>query len=162
MQSINIHYNTILNIHTHICIVSSLSFCIWRSAKRWIIPNCFTQWRRMTVQTKGENLQHASRPAKETRINPSNSKAILVQRTRMQRSLKTILIRSCWYLLESSRRVLSDEYPWPGFRWFLRFLHHFVLAKLATSSVRVNQIKQIKLQHQGSLWLTTMFKSIPR
>ena len=26
----------------------------------------------------------------------------------------------------------------PGFQTFFRFLHHFVLAKLATSSIRVN------------------------
>ena len=46
---------------------------------------------------------------------------------------------SCWYSLNSSREVLSDEYPFArGFDHFLVFLHHFVLAKLAASSVRVN------------------------
>ena len=40
------------------------------------------------------------------------------------------------YSLESSCGVLSDECQ--GFRHFSNFLHHFVLANLATSSIRVN------------------------
>ena len=42
---------------------------------------------------------------------PFNAKDTFVQCTRMQRFMKTIETLSCWYSLESSRRVLSDEYP---------------------------------------------------
>ena len=43
----------------------------------------------------------------------------------------------CWYSLESSRWVLSDEYPCARVQSFfsVSFLHHFVLAKLASSSM---------------------------
>ena len=44
-------------------------------------------------------------------INPFNAKATFVQCTRMQRFMKTTETLSCWYSLESSRRVFSDEYP---------------------------------------------------
>ena len=44
-------------------------------------------------------------------INPFNAKANFVQSTRMERFLKTIQTLSCWYSLDRSRRVLSDEYP---------------------------------------------------
>ena len=43
-------------------------------------------------------------------INPSNTEATFVQSTRMQKFMKTIKTLSCWYSLDSSRRVLSDEY----------------------------------------------------
>ena len=44
--------------------------------------------------------------------NPSSAEATFVLSTRMQRFLKTILTLSCWYSLESSHWVLSDEYPY--------------------------------------------------
>ena len=44
-------------------------------------------------------------------FNPSNAKATFIQSTVMQRILKIILTLSCWYSLDSSRRVLLDEYP---------------------------------------------------
>ena len=46
---------------------------------------------------------------------------------------------SCCYSLDSSRWVLSGEYPCmcQGLSHFSTFLHDFVLAKLATSSIRV-------------------------
>ena len=47
----------------------------------------------------------------ENKIPNSNAKTTLVQSTQMQRFLKTILTLSCWYSLESSHWVLSDEYP---------------------------------------------------
>ena len=34
--------------------------------------------------------------------------------------------------------MLLEEYPFPRVSAFLSFLHHFVLTKLATSSIRVN------------------------
>ena len=46
---------------------------------------------------------------------------------------------SCWYSLDSSHWVLSDRVPiCQGISHFPGFLHHFVFAKLATSSIRVN------------------------
>ena len=44
-------------------------------------------------------------------FNPFIAEATFVQSTRMQRFLKNILTLSCWYSLESSCWVLSDEYP---------------------------------------------------
>ena len=58
-------------------------------------------------------------------INPSNADAIFVQSMRTQIFPKTIEILSCWYSLESSRRVLSNEYPFAWvpviFRMFASF-----------------------------------------
>ena len=55
--------------------------------------------------------------------------------------MKIIRTKSCGYSYESSHWVLSDEYP---FAWvsviFQLFLHYFILAKLATSSIRVNPL----------------------
>ena len=53
----------------------------------------------------------------------------------MRRFLKTILTLSCWYLLENWWIPM-----WQGLSDFTGFFHHFVLAKLATSSVRVKHI----------------------
>ena len=47
------------------------------------------------------------------RVYPSNAEATFVQSTRTQSVLKTIETLSCWYSLDSSRWVLSDEYPFP-------------------------------------------------
>ena len=71
-------------------------------------------------------------------FNPSNAEAIFIQSTRMQRFLKTILTLSCWYSLESSHWVLSDEYPFARVSVIFQvFSHNFVLVKLAFSSIRV-------------------------
>ena len=54
-------------------------------------------------------------------------------------SLKIILTLSCWYSFESFRWVLSGEYPFARVSVIFQvFLHHFILAKLATCSIRVN------------------------
>ena len=72
-------------------------------------------------------------------LNPSHAEATFVQSTRMQKSLKTIETLSCWYSLDSSWWVLSYEYPYARVSViFQDFFHHFLLAKSATSSVRVN------------------------
>ena len=69
-------------------------------------------------------------------LNPSNAEATFIQSTMMQRFLKTILTLSCWFSLESSRWVLSDEYPYAEvsliFQFFCIILH---ILKLATSSM---------------------------
>ena len=68
-----------------------------------------------------------SYPSSPVPFNPSNAKATFVQNTRML---------FCWYSLDSSRGVLSDEYPFARVSVILSgFLHHFILAKFATSGI---------------------------
>ena len=45
-------------------------------------------------------------------VNPFNAEATVFQSAMTQILLKTIQTLSCWYSLESSRWVLSDEYPY--------------------------------------------------
>ena len=74
-------------------------------------------------------------------IYPSNAEATFVPTTRLQRFLKNICTLSCWYSLDSSHRVLSDEYPYARVSVISSgFVHHLVSAKLATSSIKVNAI----------------------
>ena len=81
-------------------------------------------------------------------LNPSNGEATFFQRTRTQRFWKNIQTLSCWYSLDSSRWVLSDEYPFARVSViFQLFLHHLVLAKLAASSIKV----KLKSLH-GGIW----------
>ena len=71
-------------------------------------------------------------------VNPSNAEATFIQSTRTQIFSKTIETLPCWHSLESSRRVLSYEYPFARVSVIFQvFFYHFVLAKLATSSIRV-------------------------
>ena len=71
-------------------------------------------------------------------FNPSNAETSFLHLIiRMQRFLKNILTLSCWYSLESSCWVLRWVPICQGFSYFSRLWHNFVLAKLATSSIRV-------------------------
>ena len=73
-------------------------------------------------------------------LNPSNAEAIFVQNTKMQIFLKTTKTWSCWYSLDSSRRALSNEYPYARVSVIFQvFVHHLVMVKLATTSKRVNK-----------------------
>ena len=47
-------------------------------------------------------------------LNHSNVESTFIQSTRTQIFSKTIGALSCWYSFESSRRVLSYEYPFAG------------------------------------------------
>ena len=59
-------------------------------------------------------------------LNPSIAEATFFQSTRMQRFLKAIQTLSHWYSLNSSRWVLSDEYPFARVSViFLGFCIHF-------------------------------------
>ena len=70
-------------------------------------------------------------------FNHSNAEAAFVQRTMTQRFLKTIWTLSCWYSLNSSHWVLTDEYPCARIELIsLYILQHFVLTKLATTSIK--------------------------
>ena len=60
-----------------------------------------------------------------------------VQSTRLQRSLKTMKNLSCWYSLGSLTGYFQMSTHMPGFQSFPVFLHYFVLAKLAISSLTV-------------------------
>ena len=75
------------------------------------------------------------------RVNPSNAEAIFIQSTRRQifeNHINPVML----VFIESSHYVLSYEYPcarfFIHFSSFLPFLRHFVLANVATSSIRVN------------------------
>ena len=54
---------------------------------------------------------------------------------KVQRFLKSIETLSCWYLLDSSRWVLLNEYPFA--RVSVSFLYNFVFVKFTSSSKRV-------------------------
>ena len=76
--------------------------------------------------------------SEEATLNPSNAGTTLAQSTRTQTFLKIIKTLSCWYSLDSSRWVLSDEYPFARVSVIFQiFWHYFVLAKLAIGSIRV-------------------------
>ena len=48
------------------------------------------------------------------------------------------------FISNSSRVVLSDEYPYARVLVIIQgFLHHFVMAILATRSIRVNLVKEV-------------------
>ena len=87
-------------------------------------------------------LQVFSQWSPDVHSNHFNVEATSVQSTRTLRFLKTIITPSCWYSLDSSRWVRYSQMSahLPGFQSFLRFLHHFVMTKLATSSIRFNEV----------------------
>ena len=69
-----------------------------------------------------------------TSPNPSNAEATFVKSTKAQRFLKNNF-EPCHVGIHW---IPSDEYPCARVSViFLGFLHHFVLAKLATTSIRV-------------------------
>ena len=75
-------------------------------------------------------------------FNPFNAETTIIESTKMQRFLKTTKTLSCWYSLESFRRVLSDEYPFARVSvTFYDFLHDFVLDKLTSNSIRVKSVR---------------------
>ena len=77
-------------------------------------------------------------------VNPSSAEATFVHSTRTQRFLKNTWTLSCWYSLDSSCWVLSEEYPFTRVSVIFQvFMYHFVLAKLATSSIKVKDLKVI-------------------
>ena len=71
-------------------------------------------------------------------INPSNAWATFTKSTRMQRLLKNnskpSFVGIHWIALAEHSQMTTHV---PGFQSYFKFLHHFVLAKLATNSIRV-------------------------
>ena len=87
------------------------------------------------------NLSNILRSILRAIANHSNAKATFIQSTRMQRFLKTF--KPChigihWIAL--TEYFMMSTYV-PEFQSFYMFLLHFVLAKLATSSKRVNVLR---------------------
>ena len=75
-------------------------------------------------------------------VNPVDNAVTFVQCKKMQKIMKILLTKSFGYSYESPRQELSDEYPFAMVSvFFLGFLHHFVFAKLATSSIMVNLLE---------------------
>ena len=73
------------------------------------------------------------------RVNPFHAEAIFIHGRKMQKVLKNNQTLLCWYSLESSCQELSNEHPFVKVLVIVQvFLHCVVLAKLATSSIRVN------------------------
>ena len=64
-------------------------------------------------------------------INPANAEATFVKSTRMQKSLKIIETLSCWYSLDSSWWVLSDEYPSARVSVIFRFFGSFCIGQIS-------------------------------
>ena len=60
-------------------------------------------------------------------FNPSNAEVTIIQSIRMQRILKNTL--SCWYTLDSSNRVLSDEYPYAMVLVIIQVLASFCIGQ---------------------------------
>ena len=101
----------------------------------------FSLWKMPILSRNGIEIPHLT-VTYEVFFNPSNAMTIFIQYTRTQIFLKTIETLSCWYSLESSRRVLSYEYPFAQVSIiFSGFLHTYILANLAASSIRVNFCK---------------------
>ena len=70
-------------------------------------------------------------------LNPSNAEASFGQSTRTQLFLKTIETLSFGIHSIALAEYSQMGTHMPGFQSFSAFLHHFVLAKLAASSIRV-------------------------
>ena len=64
-------------------------------------------------------------------LNPSNAEATFVQSTRTQISLKDIWTLSCWYSSNSSRWVLSDEYPFARVSIIISFFTPFCIGQIS-------------------------------
>ena len=72
-------------------------------------------------------------------VNPSNASNTFVQSTRMQTffwTSKPCHVGIHWIALAEYSQMSTHT---PGFQWFFIFLHHFVLDKLALSSLRVKR-----------------------
>ena len=69
-------------------------------------------------------------------LNPSAVEVIFVQCTKKQKQYEIILTLSCWYSLEHSCRVLSDEYPFGMVSVNLSFLSSFHVNLISNKRVK--------------------------
>ena len=68
-----------------------------------------------------------------------------------------MLVSRCWYRLDSTQYVSMCQ----GFNHFSGFLHHFVLAKLPTSRIRVKKGEDKECVKSSILSQETHIKRIP-
>ena len=80
--------------------------------------------------------QELSNEYQHDRVNPFSDEATFEQSIRTKRS-KPCHVGIHWIVLTEYSQMSTHL---PGFQSFLRFLHHFVLAKLASSSIRVKNV----------------------
>ena len=98
-----------------------------------IIIWCVSSTTKLTLcMYKHSSIKRLSFKSTVVTFNPSNAKATFIQSTRAQQFLTNIKTLSCRYSLDSSRRELSDEYPFPRGSVIFRVF----------SSFRIGQIKQ--------------------
>ena len=87
-------------------------FCPRKPLQKWLcIASRLLTPRKNTLLCSYSAAQLCLRNPHFLALNPFNAEATFIQCKRTQRFLKTIQTLSCWYSLEISRRVLSDEYP---------------------------------------------------
>ena len=90
-------------------------------------------------------------------FNPSNAEVTFVQSARTERFFENHLNHVVLVLI---RKVLLSTLRWvpmcQGFGDFSCFLLHFVLAKLATSSIRVKTYLKKKIKNKA--WISKMFE----
>ena len=83
-------------------------------------------------------------------LNPSNAEAILSSKAQGNRNLckpsKPCHVGIHWIALAEYSQMSTHL---PGFQSIFRFLHHFVLAKLVTSSIRVIKFIHLYLLHRN-------------
>ena len=102
----------------------------------------FIDWTVLSQRIKSITHLYLVRPQSLTfKIDPPNAEATFVQYTRTPRILKTIKTQ-CHVGIHW--KALPEYFPLSThvsrFQSFFRFLHHFVMTKLATSSIRINPL----------------------
>ena len=80
---------------------------------------------------------------------------ILSSMAQKQKLMKIIWILSCWYSLESSRWVLTYEYPCARVSVTLQYFHIiFLLTKIALSSLRIKVLFWLHGRKGWNLWIS--------
>ena len=81
-----------------------------------------------------------------SRVNPFNSEASFVQCTKKQKIMKIVLNQSCWYSLDSSRIVLSDEYPFARVSVISKgFSHQFCIGQISHQEHKSQQFWDLSI-----------------
>ena len=115
--------------------------CKMQSTRRYSYQNTFPLHQLLVFCESMLNIKcflttrcHLSRRSLDTNELALPMQSTFVQSTRMQIYSKTNWTLSCWYSLEGSRRVLSDDYQCARYSVIFQFFfNHFVLGKLASS-----------------------------
>ena len=107
-------------------------------------------------------LRHIVENIRKILSHPSNAEATFIESTRMQRFLLFFYWKSSEFSHVGIHLIALTEYSQmnthvPGFQSFSSFLRHFVLTKLAISSVRVEQVMRPFLGVTGLNGLLSKF-----